>query len=75
MPKNLENKKTLVLLDVHAIIHRAYHALPEFATSKGEPTQEYRSEYISVSARFTFKLTDEIPLFKISVGHVISRDF
>ena len=34
-----ENKnKTLVLLDVHAIIHRAYHALPEFATSKGEPT-------------------------------------
>ncbi len=31
-------KKTLVLLDVHAIIHRAYHALPEFATSKGEPT-------------------------------------
>jgi DNA polymerase-1 len=32
-----KNKK-LVLLDVHAIIHRAYHALPEFATSKGEPT-------------------------------------
>jgi DNA polymerase-1 len=30
--------KKLVLLDVHAIIHRAYHALPEFATSKGEPT-------------------------------------
>jgi len=32
-----ENKK-LVLLDAHAIIHRAYHALPDFATSKGEPT-------------------------------------
>ncbi len=31
-------KKTLVLLDVHAIIHRAYHALPDFASSKGEPT-------------------------------------
>jgi len=29
---------TLVLLDVHAIIHRAYHALPEFRSSKGEPT-------------------------------------
>ncbi len=28
----------LVLLDAHAIIHRAYHALPEFASSKGEPT-------------------------------------
>ena len=32
------NKKKLVLLDVHAILHRAYHALPDFATSKGEPT-------------------------------------
>ena len=31
-------KKTLVLLDSHAIIHRAYHALPEFLSSKGEPT-------------------------------------
>ena len=29
---------TLVLLDVHAIIHRAYHALPDFRSSKGEPT-------------------------------------
>jgi DNA polymerase-1 len=32
------SKKTLVLLDVHAILHRAYHALPDFASSKGEPT-------------------------------------
>ncbi len=38
MAKKSDNQKTLVLLDVHAIIHRAYHALPEFATSKGEPT-------------------------------------
>jgi DNA polymerase-1 len=30
--------KTLVLLDAHAIIHRAYHALPNFSNSKGEPT-------------------------------------
>ncbi len=37
MPKEQKNK-TLILLDVHAIIHRAYHALPEFATAKGEPT-------------------------------------
>jgi len=28
----------LVILDAHAIIHRAYHALPDFATSGGEPT-------------------------------------
>ncbi|MCX6751339.1 MAG: DNA polymerase, partial [Candidatus Nomurabacteria bacterium] len=33
-----KEKKTLVLLDSHAIIHRAYHALPEFLSSKGEPT-------------------------------------
>jgi DNA polymerase I len=37
MSKNKEVKK-LVLLDSHAIIHRAYHALPEFMSSKGEPT-------------------------------------
>lgn len=28
----------LVLLDAHAILHRAYHALPDFVSSKGEPT-------------------------------------
>ncbi len=33
-----KTKNKLVLLDAHAIIHRAYHALPDFATSKGEPT-------------------------------------
>jgi len=26
-----KGSQTLVLLDAHAIIHRAYHALPEFA--------------------------------------------
>lgn len=26
------------MLDSHAILHRAYHALPDFATAKGEPT-------------------------------------
>jgi len=30
--------KKLVLFDAHAIIHRAYHALPDFSSSKGEPT-------------------------------------
>lgn len=44
MPKKSEKKseeksqKTLILLDSHAIIHRAYHALPDFASSSGEPT-------------------------------------
>lgn len=38
MAKTKEVNKRLVLLDTHAIIHRAYHALPEFMNSKGEPT-------------------------------------
>jgi DNA polymerase-1 len=35
LPKEREK---LILLDSHAIIHRAYHALPEFINSRGEPT-------------------------------------
>ena len=30
--------KTLVLFDAHAILHRAYHAMPDFTTRGGEPT-------------------------------------
>lgn len=33
-----KGKKRLILLDSHAIIHRAYHALPDFSSTKGEPT-------------------------------------
>jgi DNA polymerase-1 len=33
-----ETPKTLVLLDAHAILHRAYHALPDFSSPTGEPT-------------------------------------
>src|ERR1700741_4720218 len=33
-----KSKKRLVLLDSHAILHRAYHALPDFTSGKGEPT-------------------------------------
>ncbi|MAZ56378.1 hypothetical protein CL653_01150 [bacterium] len=33
-----KDKKTLVLLDAHAILHRAYHALPDFSSPSGEPT-------------------------------------
>lgn len=36
MPKKEE--ETLVLLDAHAILHRAYHALPDFSSPTGEPT-------------------------------------
>ncbi len=31
-------KKKLVLFDAYAIIFRAYHALPDFVSSKGQPT-------------------------------------
>ena len=34
----MKAKKRLVILDTHAILHRAYHALPDFSSSKGEPT-------------------------------------
>ncbi|MEK9153969.1 MAG: DNA polymerase [Patescibacteria group bacterium] len=33
-----QKKARLVLLDSHAILHRAYHAIPNFTTSQGEPT-------------------------------------
>lgn len=33
-----KDKQTLVLLDAHALLHRAYHALPEFTNSRGVPT-------------------------------------
>lgn len=36
--KDKKQTKTLVLLDAHAIIHRAYHALPEFLSREGVPT-------------------------------------
>ncbi len=37
-PRKDPSKKRLVLLDAHAIIHRAYHALPDFQSPAGEPT-------------------------------------
>jgi len=37
VPKN-NLRRRLVLLDAHAIIHRAYHALPEFSGPDGKPT-------------------------------------
>ncbi len=37
-PFDAQGKKRLILLDTHAILHRAYHALPDFTSGKGEPT-------------------------------------
>ena len=36
--KKTADKKRIVLLDSHAIIHRAYHAMPDFSTRDGIPT-------------------------------------
>ncbi|XKT74618.1 MAG: DNA polymerase [Patescibacteria group bacterium UBA2163] len=36
MPKKTK-KPTLILIDAHAYIHRAYHALPDFTDKEGEP--------------------------------------
>lgn len=36
--KDKKKKNRLVLLDAHAILHRGYHALPNFSSPKGEPT-------------------------------------
>lgn len=33
-----QTKKRIVLLDTHAILHRAYHALPDFVAPDGSPT-------------------------------------
>ena len=52
--------RRIVLIDSHAILHRGYHALPNFTSSKGEPTgalyglslmllsiaQEWRPDYV-----------------------------
>jgi DNA polymerase I len=57
--KKTDTKK-VVILDSHAIIHRAYHALPDFVSANGEPTgalyglctmlfgiiKEFRPDYI-----------------------------
>jgi DNA polymerase-1 len=36
--KKTSQRKKIVLLDSHAILHRAYHAMPDFSSSNGEPT-------------------------------------
>jgi DNA polymerase-1 len=38
MNSKKNQKPKIVLLDSHAILHRAYHAMPDFSSSDGEPT-------------------------------------
>ncbi len=48
-------KNRVVLLDTHAILHRSYHALPDFTSSSGEPT----GALYGLSA-FLIKILDEL---------------
>ncbi len=36
-PRSRTKTRRIVLLDAHAILHRAYHALPDFTSASGEP--------------------------------------
>ena len=36
MPKSQDKKKTLVILDSNALVHRSFHALPDFRSPKGD---------------------------------------
>jgi len=36
--KKNKGKERVVLIDTHAVLHRAYHALPAFSTASGQPT-------------------------------------
>jgi DNA polymerase-1 len=74
-----KDKKTVVILDSHAIIHRAYHALPDFMSSKGEATgalyglstmvfgiiKEFKPDYIFAA----------FDLPKPTYRHVVYKDY
>ena len=63
MTKDMEEKKIFLLIDGSAILHRAYHAMPDFMTHEGVPTgavfgffsmllkllQEIKPAYIAVA--------------------------
>lgn len=62
----INKQKTLVILDAHAIIHRAYHALPAFATSDGEPTGAlYGVVTMTLKIIETFKPDDIVAAFDL----------
>jgi len=55
MSKKKPSKRRIVLLDTHAILHRAYHALPDFTSPGGEPTGALYG-----LAAFLLKIFDEL---------------
>lgn len=55
-----DNKKIIVLLDTHAILHRSYHALPDFSSPSGEPTGALYG-----LANMVLKITDDFAPYSI----------
>lgn len=55
LKKNAKQKKRLVLVDGHALLHRAFHAMPDLTTSKGE-----RVEAIYGFLRMLLKVIDDL---------------
>jgi DNA polymerase-1 len=70
-PAQKSTKKRIVLLDAHALLHRAYHALPEFASSKGVPTGGLYG-YISMIIRI---VTDWHPDYIIACYDLPQKTF
>lgn len=66
-----KERKTLVLLDSHAIIHRAYHALPQFVSSKGVPT----GALYGVSTMLMKIITDLKPDFIVACYDLPQKTF
>lgn len=50
-----KSKKRLLLIDGHALLHRAFHAMPELTTSKGE-----RVEAVYGFVRMLLKVVDDL---------------
>ena len=62
MMSTSKKEKVLVLIDAHAVLHRAFHAIPNFTSPQGEPTgalygfistllktiKEFNPDYLSV---------------------------
>src|SRR3990170_2762511 len=59
-----DRNKILLLLDMHAILHRSFHALPAFSSQKGEPTGAL---YVLVT--FLFKAIRELKPDYIAAGY------
>jgi DNA polymerase-1 len=62
-------RPTLVLFDAHAILHRAFHAIPDFTTKNGEPTGAlYGLSTLILKTINTFHPEDMVACFGVHRG-------